>query len=128
MSNIRYMYVRDAKWEPIGCVAISLDRSKNRARYGLSMRHPKDALNSKGRRVRFDRSQAQELALNNMVCERKTAYITSEANMHEVTAAVCKDIIARGSASTSAIKFAKRWLSVNELVYMNNASTFYPFD
>lgn len=111
-NSIRFMYVRDSEWNPIGCLAITVDRKRNRAQYGLSMRNPKDASDKDGRRVRFDRDYAQQMALVNLAADPdvKRAYIAKEANMHQITSAVMMDIVARGTAPSGAMKHAKRWL------------------
>lgn len=112
MDNVRFMYVRDAKWEPIGCVAITINRSKNRAEYGLSMRNPLDSMDDDNRRIQFDRKMAQKLAQIDMdgFNPRKRVYIPNNATMHDITASVLRDIVARGQAPSGAVKFAKRWL------------------
>lgn len=117
MNNVRYIYIRDAKYEPIGCVAITLNRSKNRVEYGLSMRNPADATDASGKRIRFNRTVAQDMARKNLEDNPQRAYITSEANMHEVTMSVFMDIIAQGTASSGARRFAKRWLRTVDYIY-----------
>ena len=118
MRRIRYMYIRDAKWNPIGCVAIVVNRSKNRLEYGLSMRHPKDAINHKnGKRKAFDRKLAQGLAVADLVRDIKWTHIEYDATMHDITAAVMQDIIAHNEAPSGAIKFAKNWLSTTSILY-----------
>jgi len=122
MDNLRFMYVRDANWEPIGCLAITINRSKNRAEYGLSMRNPKDAYDDYNRRVRFDRKFAQKLAQINMDFrdphgDPKRVFIPSNATMHDITESVLKDIVARGTAPSGAVKFAKGWLRAVGVFY-----------
>jgi hypothetical protein len=111
-NGTRFMYIRGNGWEPIGCLAITIDRSKNSAQYGLSMRHPKDGYNDYNRRVKFDRGLAQKLAQIDMNAfkESKLAYIATDASMHDVTESVMKDIVVRGAAPSRAVKFAKWWL------------------
>ena len=115
MKNLRFMYVRNGKQEPIGCMAITVNRSKNRVEYGLSMRNPKDAVDGCNHKVKFDRAKAQQIALLNLDLDegKQRAYIPGDATMHEITAAVMCDVISRGTAPTGAVKFAKHWLNMN---------------
>lgn len=118
MSNhVRYMYIRNANWEPIGCVAITLNRSRNRLEYGLSMRNPLDAKDTHGKKLPFNRQTAQLLARTDLEKGGKRAFITSDANMHEVTMAVFMDIVARAEAPSGAVRFAKRWLQTVRYIY-----------
>jgi hypothetical protein len=110
MDKIRFMYIRDANQEPVGCVAISVNRNANRAAYGLSVRNPADAFDSEGRRVKFNRTTAQTVALARLNLRPGRAYIPSNATQHEITASVLGDIIASGKAPARAVRFAKRWL------------------
>jgi hypothetical protein len=107
----RFVYVRDAKNHPIGCIAVNVRRNKNYAEYGLSMCNPKDTVDEKGRSLKFDRTLAQGLAMGDLDNNPKRTYITTEADMHEATASVLGNIIANGTAPTRAIRFAKRWLN-----------------
>jgi hypothetical protein len=122
MNKLRFMYVRDANLEPCGCIAITINRGKNRAEYGLSMRNPADAKDDYNRRVKFDRKLAQKLAEIDMSPRSARimpprVYIPSDANMHDISEAVLKDIVARGEAPSSAVKFAKRWLRTSEICF-----------
>ena len=114
MSNsnlIRHIYIRDTHDRPIGCIAVRVMRSKNRAEYGLAMRHPKDAVDEKHRMIKLDRQLAQQLAEAELDTDPKRTYISNEADFHEVTAAVLSNVIANAAAPTRAIRFAKRWLN-----------------
>lgn len=118
MDNVRFMYIRDAKFEPIGCVAVTVSRGKNRAVYGLSMRNPSDAYDSYSRRVKFDKTFAQKLATINMGSNNhRRVYVPSNATMHDITESVLKDIVARGNAPSASVKFAKRWLRAAEICF-----------
>jgi carbohydrate-selective porin OprB len=110
-ESIRYMYVRDANQEPVGCVAISVNRSANRAEYAISVRNPVDAFDNNQRRVKFNRMMAQDLAMARLRLKPEIAYIPPNASQHEITASVLGDIIASGSAPARAVRFAKRWLA-----------------
>lgn len=117
MSNVRFIYIRNTNWEPIGCAAITVNRNKNRVEYGLSMRNPKDAVDSHNRRLPFDRKMAQALALSKLVTDQNRAFVFGNASMHDITSAVFKDIVARDQAPSGAIKFARDWLRVTDMYY-----------
>lgn len=117
--RVRFMYVRDNKNQPNGCVAIKVDRVRNRVEFGLSVIHPKDCLDNKGRKIKFDRQAAQELAAVRLVEFPDRAYIPSEATQHEITEAVMKGIIA-SDAPSRAVRFAKSWLQYAEMIRENN--------
>jgi hypothetical protein len=116
MSSIRYMYVRDDQYGPCGCVAIQVHRSKNRVEYGLSVRHPIDCKNAAGKQLKFNRRQAQSLALDRMIEAPRYAYIDREATQHDISRAVMQDIVANGKSPTRAVRFAKNWLKVADLM------------
>lgn len=111
-SKVRYMYVRDNNYEPVGCVAITVDRDHYQVSYGLSVRNPVDAVDPAYRSIKFDRSKAQSLALRRLLESPQHAWITKRATQHEISAAVMKGIIASGSAPSRAVRFAKRWLEM----------------
>jgi hypothetical protein len=122
MDNVRFMYVRNAQYEPIGCVAITINRGKNRAEYGLSMRNPSDAVDDRQRRLPFDRQLAQRLAEMDLSprssrLQVPRVYIPNDATMHDITESVLKDIIASGNAPSGAVKFAKRWLQASDIIF-----------
>jgi hypothetical protein len=116
-SKVRYMYVRDASWEPVGCVAIRVNRDENRVEYGLSVRNPVDAMDNQGRRVKFDRKTAQRIATNRLGDGLNRAYISSNATQHDISKAVMGDIIASGKSPTRAVRFAKYWIDTSELLF-----------
>jgi len=122
MDNVRFMYVRNANYEPIGCVAITVNRGKNRAEYGLSMRNPSDAVDDRHRKLPFDRTLAQKLAEIDLSPrhhrpQAPRVYIPNNATMHDITESVLKDIVASGNAPSGAVKFAKRWLQAFNIVF-----------
>jgi len=112
---IRYMYIRDSKRNPIGCLSIKIDRNKNRLQYGLSMRNPVDAVDRNGKSVRFDRVLAQKLAADNLLTRAKSLFISADANMHDATTAIMRDLLAHKSAPSGSLKFAQRWLKINTI-------------
>jgi hypothetical protein len=113
MNNIRYIYIRDSKWEPQGCIALRVSRSKNRVEYGLSVRNPLDAKDGHGRSVKFNRRLAQQMATKRLLDidfsngSNGRAYIPTDATQNDVSFAVLCDIIASGCAPTRAVRFAK---------------------
>jgi len=109
------MYTRDSNFQPNGCIAIKVDRPRNRVEFGLSVIHPKDSVDKKGRKIKFDRPKAQELSAVRLVEMPERAYIPSEASQHEITEAVMKGIIA-SDAPSRAVRFAKSWLEFVEMV------------
>jgi hypothetical protein len=116
-SKVRYMYVRDANWDPVGCIAITVNRSQYRVVYGLSVRNPADAIDTLNRRVKFDRKAAQSLALQRLLENPQHSYISKSATQHEISGAVMQGIIASGSAPSRAVRFAKNWLQMAAIMY-----------
>ncbi len=117
MNNIRYMYLRNAKWEPVGCVAIKVLCSENCVEYGLSVRNPVDAKDIQGRQLKFDRSMAQKIASNRLTASASRAYIPSNATQHDISKAVMCGIVASGNAPMRAVRFAKNWIAAMEMFY-----------
>jgi len=115
MNNVRFMYIRNSKWEPVGCLAIRILRDKNRVEYGCSVCHPMDTKDSKGKQLPFNRAQSQALASIRLNCNPNKAFIAHQASQHDVSRAVLENIIASGTAPTRAIKFAKKWLGSHYL-------------
>lgn len=99
--NKRIMYLRDANYFPVGCVAITLNRHKNTVEYQLSVLNPQD---------RFDRKVARQLALGRLVEAPVTVVLSGHATMHEISLAVMKSIVSLNSAPSRAVKAAKTWL------------------
>lgn len=107
----RVMYIRDANWNPIGCVAISAELGKQRAEYQISMLNPSDAVDPlTGRKRQFDRKQARLIALERLVNSPITVRLSKNASQHDISMAVMKDIVSTKTAPARAIKFAKQWL------------------
>ena len=114
MDNVRYMYVRDMLWQPCGCLAIKIFRNQNKVKYGLSMRNPKDARDSNGRQVKFDRIQARKMACDRLENSTNQVFVPSYASQHDVSQAVLGHIIVTASAPARAIRFAKHWMRLAE--------------
>lgn len=117
MNNVRFMYVRDANYSPVGCLAISVNRSKNRVEYGLSVRNPADGVDANGRSKPFDRAFAQSAAELRLESKPQHAFISKDATQHDISRAVLLDLIAKRSAPARAVRFAKSWLTAAEYWY-----------
>ena len=117
MNNVRFMYVRDANYSPVGCLAIRVIRSKNRVEYGLSVRNPVDGVDFNGRSKPFDRMLAQDSAELRLDSNPQQAFIPKDATQHDISRAVLQDIIAKRKAPARAIRFAKSWLTATEYYY-----------
>lgn len=103
MNNVRHMFLRDASYNPVGCLAIQLDRRNHRLNYQFSVLNPRDA---------FNRKLARQLALGRLVEEpfRVNLPRNREVSMHDVTHAVMFHLLNNGKAPTRAVKAAKFWL------------------
>jgi hypothetical protein len=117
-NKIRYMYLRDAKREPIGCLAIKLHRKKGYLEYQVSTVNPIDRVDPiTGRSLPFNRSMARHLAAGKMLEDALCVPMDSEVNMIQVSILVMKDLASlplpthRGDIPTRAIKAAKLWLN-----------------
>jgi hypothetical protein len=107
----RVMYIRDANWSPVGCVAISADHNKQRAEYQLSMLNPSDTVDpTTGRRRRFDSKHARLLAMERLLDSPITVRLPKDANQHDISMAVMQDIAGSKSHPSRAVKFAKLWV------------------
>jgi hypothetical protein len=116
-SKVRYIYIRDDRYEPNGCIAIIVNRDHHQASFGLSVRNPVDAVDPLNRRVKFDRKAAQSLAMRRLLENPQHCYITKDATQHEISGAVLKSIIASNSSPSRAIRFAKQWLRLAAYLY-----------
>lgn len=114
--NYRVMYLRDSYSEnmftmkmnpgaPIGCVVIKVNRADGELEYQLSVLNPQD---------RFDREVARSLALGRLTELPMYIPINRNANMHDITEAVMRDI-AEGGFPSRAVKSAKLWLRTNAI-------------
>lgn len=95
------MFLRDKNYFPSGCLAISVDRSKQEVKYQLSVLNPKD---------RFDRSLARSIALGRLVEKPVTISVPNDATMHQISEAVMRDIVSGTKVPARAVKSAKLWL------------------
>jgi hypothetical protein len=103
MTNTRIMFLRDASYRPVGCVAISLDRRNHRLNYGISVLNPAD---------KFDRKLARQLAIGRLV---EVPFMVAlkrdeELNMHVISERVMKHVAYGAGAPSRAVRAAKLWL------------------
>lgn len=100
--NTRFMFLRDRKRHPVGCIAFQVNRTNNTISYQLSVLNPVDD---------FKRKLARHLALGRMVETPITLSLSNPMDgMHEITMCIMKDILASNAASR-AVKAARLWLS-----------------
>lgn len=116
--STRFMYVRDNKWQPIGCVAITADHGKQRAEYALSMLNPIDTKDASGKKVRFDSKQARLLSMERLINSPVTVRLPKDINQHSISMAVMQDI-AKSKAPSRARKFAALWVEEAEFWFAN---------
>jgi|GEM_PF-2732673 len=104
-ANRRVMYLRDERYNPVGCVAISLTKNRQTVRYQLSVLNPVD---------KFERSLARHIALGRLV-EKPIRLHGFDGNQdnNEITYAVMQSILESKTVPTRAKKAAKLWLAYN---------------
>lgn len=115
-NGIRYLYTRDDKWAPNGCLAIKVDRVNNLAQFGLSVRHPADAVDAKGKSVKFDRRYARNEAVNRLENNPQEVAIPNDASQTEITQFILATLYSTKQAPSRARRFAKRWLQVYQML------------
>lgn len=123
MSNkIRYIFLRDAHFYPIGCCAIRLNRQQGFLEYQVSTVNPADRIHhTTGRSIPFNRTVARQLALGRLIDDGLVVPFDPSSNMNEVTVAVMNDLSKlnppshKGDIPSRAIKAAKYWLLRNTI-------------
>lgn len=101
-SNRRIMYLRDSRFQPVGCLAFSLSKDKKTIRYQLSVLNPVD---------RFERSLARQIALGRLVeGPIKIHNISGAESGTDVVFEIMNDLIGRSDLPNRARKAAKAWL------------------
>ena len=85
----------------VGCLAMSVDRITNRVRYALSVVHDTDT---------FDRQYAQELAFRRLRETPREVALPPEANGHQISMAVLRNVSRWSEAPTKARAAADKWL------------------
>lgn len=115
---IRFMYLRDAKQNPIGCLAINIDRFSGKITYGLSVLNPLD---------KFNRVLARKIAAERLAIKPFTAIFQclTQLSMHDISRLVMEHILHNKNMTynkfaqlslctpTRARKAAKLWLKSN---------------
>ncbi len=97
--DFRFMFLRDEKGAPVGCVAITLE--KDYAFFQVSTLNPAD---------RFDRKLARQLAIGRTVENPMSVKVTKKGNIHDVSRAVMQAISKSALLPTRSVKAAKLWL------------------
>lgn len=105
-SSRRVMYLRNSSNQPVGCVAISLSKSRRQVRYQLSVLNPVD---------KFERSLARHIALGRLIeiPVRLNGFDGTQAK-YDVTMAVMQNIVASDAAPSRAKKAAQNWIDLNQ--------------
>lgn len=107
-ANRRVMYLRDEKYNPVGCVAVSLTKNRQTVRYQLSVVNPVD---------KFERSLARHIALGRLLEKpiRLSGFDGKQSN-HVIINAVMASILSSKTTPARAKKAAKLWLQCNSLI------------
>lgn len=109
MTN-RFMYLRDDKLNPCGCLVIDVDRKGHTLSYQMSVLNPAD-------RFKFERKLAREIALKRLDTKPITLSLnSSEVTRHDISRLVMKDILNTKKVPTRARKAAQRWLMVADYI------------
>lgn len=99
--DTRFMFLRDSKDQPVGCLAIKLNSTTSSLNYQLSVLNPSD---------KFNRKLAREIALGRLVnapVELKCA----DNSMHFITLQIMNDLSKNAKAPARAVRAAKLWIS-----------------
>ena len=104
--SIRFMFLRDSKGQPVGCIALDIG-DFGTGTYGLSVLNPKD---------KFNRKLAREIAMGRWtspVGSRVFPITCQPISMHAISITVMETIMADKTAPNRARKAAKLWLQTN---------------
>lgn len=108
MNQLRYIYLRDLKKQPVACIAVAFDRKRSTVSYNLSVLNPLD---------RFDRDVARDLAVGRLCRDPVKLDLsdTNEINSHVITRSILKDMLSWDTdlLPSRARKAGKRWLITN---------------
>ena len=117
MNKVRYMYLREPSGNPIGCLAISIDRNSSCLEYQVSVANPFDRKDIfTGKDLPFNRAMARNLACGRLMEDGFHLCMNRNATMNEISMLVMKDLASlhrpmyRGDIPSRAIKAAKHWL------------------
>lgn len=115
----RFMYIRNTKQQPVGVLAISLNKDTKKIEYQFSTVNSTKAVVKDGK-VKvdtFDSIIGKEMAQGRLKKYGVTLPLQDDDNAHSITAKVMQDIIVSRESSSSSLvvpskvsKFAKRWL------------------
>ena len=100
-KNIRLIYVRDEKNNPIGCVAIQKSKLNKWVKYAASMANPND---------KFDKEIGRLLALGRLLESPVVIKTKTEFNHHDLVRLVFWNIFNRGIMNKRLLQFVDRWL------------------
>jgi butyrate kinase len=103
-DKIRFMFLRDTKSRPIGCIAMMVNTGGT-IQYGLSVLNPVDT---------FNRKTARKLAAGSMLLDSGHAHVENVRTvytMHDVSIAVMNAIAHFDGYPARARKAAKHWLN-----------------
>jgi hypothetical protein len=111
-SKIRYMYLRDDKGSPIGCLAIQLHRKKGYLEYQLSVLNPVDRFHPlTGKQMPFNREVARRLAVGRLVEEPSSVSMGAKDTMTQISITVMQHLSGlQGIQPSRAVRAAKAWL------------------
>jgi hypothetical protein len=101
MRTVQFMYLRDARRNPIGCVAMR--RDGNNVLYQLSTSHPKD---------RFDKQLARKIAVGRLEDDPVVLNFEEITSRHIIFSHVMQDVLDNSTAHR-AVNSAKNWLDRN---------------
>src|SRR5271157_3257476 len=90
---IRYMFLRNANREPIGCVAINVFRETGKLHYQVSVVNRMDRFNLlTGKDLPFNREVARHLAVGRLVENPFEVGMPADATMNQISTIVMRDL------------------------------------
>ena len=103
MSKGRFMYL-NFNQRRVGFVAMTVDRQAGQVHYAVSCLHDSD---------KFDRDVAQSLSTHRLAMGEgvRTVSLPHNANGHEISMAVMKNMVRNSLAPTKLRKAATQWLN-----------------
>ena len=106
VGHVRYMFLRNKKGTPIGCVAFRVDSNKECSRvfYATSTLHPSDKWDrARARAIAFARLNKRPIRFNN---PNKFDYDVSNPKLNEVINDICLELVDDETAPTRLRKGA----------------------
>ena len=101
-KNFRIMFLRDDRFQPVGCIAINLTKG-GQVSYQVSVLNPVD---------NFDRKVARQLAIGRLIEKPIFANIESRS-MFDISTVVMQSIVSSKHFPARAVKAARNWLKYN---------------